>query len=303
VVVRESLDILEWESLVPRNGKVVIKINLCTPRPEEIEGADTSLQLVEAVYRVVRERTSEIAIVEGHSYRFPAELAFKTTGMYSLAERLGAKIINLSKEPCRDVDNDVLGRLPAILLDADLLVTMPVLKTHALTYFTGALKNQWGCIPRYDRIALHHSLDHLLAELNRILKPGLAIMDGIIGVEGRGPTSGNPRRLDLVLASRDPVALDATAMRLVGLDPTKCRHVMLAAERGQGAFWEDGILVNSDVQRSWSDFEPAKLDWAVDWMNRLTKYRWFRDYILGVDAIFYPTKRIVGFLRNVGIVR
>jgi len=302
-VVRDVLARLDWHAIVPSDSKVVIKVNLCSPLLEHIATADTSPELIEATCILLRERTPNVAIVEAHSYRYPAEKAFENTGMYALGERLGVSVVNLSKERCRDVGNPLLGPLPEILLDADVFITMPVLKTHALTYFTGAIKNQWGCIPRHDRIALHHSLDTLLVDLNRILKPRLCIMDGIIGVEGRGPTNGKPRRLDLVLGSRDPVALDATAMRLVGLDPSKCRHVVLAFEAGEGMFHENEITVDSDVECDWADFEPARLDWAVAWMNRLTKYAWFREHVLGVDAIFYPTKRLVGFLRNVGIVR
>jgi uncharacterized protein (DUF362 family) len=302
-VVREVLDRLDWERIVAPHSKAVIKVNLCSPLPEQIESADTSPELIRAMCEVLLERTPHISVVEAHSYRFPAEMAFRNAGIYALERDLGVKVVNLSKEPSRDVGRPLLGPLPEILLTADVFVTMPVLKTHALTYFTGAIKNQWGCVPRYDRIALHHSLDQLLVDLNGILKPRLCVMDGIIGVEGRGPTNGKPRRLDLVLGSRDPVALDATAMRLVGLDPLKCRHVVLASEAGQGVFDETGITVDSNVHRDWTDFEPAQLDWAVDWMNRLTKYRWFREHILGVDAIFYPTKRLVGFLRTVGIVR
>jgi len=302
-VVHGLLDRLNWHEVVQPNAKVVIKVNLCTPEVEKISSADTSPELVEAVGQALLERTKDVLIVEAHSYRFPVEIAFANSGMNALAERLGIKTVNLSKAPQRDVGHSLLGPLPAILLDADVFINLPTLKTHALTYFTGAIKNLWGCVPRYDRIALHHSLDRLLVDLNRILKPRLCIMDGIIGVEGRGPTNGKPRRLDLVLGSRDPVALDATAMRLVGLDPSKCRHVVMAHEEGQGAFSEEDISLDSDVQRDWEDFEPAKLDWAVDWMNRLTRYTWFREHILGVDAIFYPTKRVVGFLRSMGIVR
>jgi len=302
-VVREVLDRLDWQAIVAPQSKVVVKVNLCSPLAEQIQSADTSPELIRAACEVLLERTPHISIVEAHSYRFPAEMAFQNAGMYELERALGVRVVNLSKEPCREVGNPLLGPLPEILLSADVFVTLPTLKTHALTYFTGAIKNQWGCVPRYDRIALHHSLDRLLVDLNGILKPRLCIMDGIIGVEGRGPTNGKPRRLDLVLGSRDPVAMDATAMRLVGLDPSKCRHVVWASEAGQGVLDEGGITVDCNVPRDWPDFEPAHLDWAVDWMNRLTKYAWFREHILSVDAIFYPTKRVVGFLRAVRIVR
>jgi uncharacterized protein (DUF362 family) len=302
-VVQKVLGALNWDTIIPVNSKVVIKLNLNTADPTKVESANTSPVLVEAVCRVLQTRTKDISLVEAPGYRHSAEKAFEITGIYDVAKRVGVKVVDLSKEPMSEVCNLRLGPLPTILLDADVFITMPVIKTHALTYFTGALKNQWGCIPRHDRIALHQYLDELLVELNRILNPQLCIMDGIIGVEGRGPTNGKPRRLDIILGSTDPVALDATAMRLVGLDPTKARHVVMAYEAGLGKFHEDEITIDSDVQPNWAPFEPAQLDWAIYWMNRLSKYNWFRKYILEVNAIFYPTKRVVNILRRIGVVR
>ncbi len=303
--VRSLMTACGWEEIVPRNGRVVLKLNLNTAIPEKIESANTSPALVEAVCRVLRTRTEEIALVEAHAYRNTAEEAFAATGIYAVAQRTGARIVNLSHEPSRDVGNSILGALPEILLDADVFITLPVVKTHALTYFTGSLKNQWGCVPRYDRISLHWALDELLVDLQCLLKPQLCIMDGIVGVDRRGPTNGRPRRLDMVLGSTDAVALDATAMRLVGLDPTKARHVVMAAQAGLGKFQPEEIQVDSDwePEPGWTPFEPAQLDWAVAEMNRLSRYAWFRRYFLEVTPVFKAGKRMVNILRKVGVVR
>lgn len=301
--VSELLERLDWTSVIKEGSSVVIKLNLCEFDPKKVASANTSPELVRSLCSALKKRTSDITLVEAHSYRAPAELAFESTGIYRVAEEVGVNIVNLSKAKCIDICHPLLGTMPEILFKADVFITMPVLKTHALTYFTGALKNQWGCVPRYDRISLHHSLDQLLVDLNHLLKPKLSIMDGILCMEGRGPTNGKPRRLDIIIGSKDPVALDATAMRLTGLDPNKCRHVVMAYNERHGLFREDEIELDMDVKRNWDDFEPARLDWAVDWMNRLTRYEWFRKYILGVDAIFYPVKKVVGILRRLGIVR
>lgn len=292
-----------WQEIVSPNASVVIKLNLNTADSTKVQSANTSPELIEAVCCVLKMRTQDITLVEAHAYRNPAEQAFEATGIYGIAERTGVKVINLSHEPCRDIGLRELGPLPEILLDADVFMTMPVVKTHALTYFTGSLKNQWGCVPRYDRIALHWGLDNFLVDLHRVLKPKLCIMDGIVGVEGRGPTNGKPRRLDIILGSTDGVALDTTAMRLVGLDPTQSRHVRLAFESGLGDFEKDQITIDSDIEPDWKPFEPAQLDWAVAWMNRWSKYKWFRRYILEPEPIFKAGKWVTNVLRNIGIVR
>ncbi len=302
-VVLDILQKCEWESVVQPNSSVVIKLNLCEFDATKVKNSNTSPELIEALCTILLTRTKNITLVEAHSYRAPAEIAFKNTGIYDLAERMGIEVVNLSNAPLRKVDNALIEALPEILLDADVFITMPKLKTHALTYFTGALKNQWGCIPQHDRIALHHSLDWLITELHRILKPKLCIMDGIIGMEDRGPTNGKPRQLDIILGSCDAVALDASAMRLVGLDPVKATHVTLAGKKQLGHFQKNEIKIDMNFQKNWDSFIPAQLDWAVASMNYFTRYRWFREYILSVNWIFYPTKKIVNFLRKIKIVR
>src|SRR5207245_4068436 len=124
-------------------------------------------------------------------------------------------------------------------LYTSVFISRPVLTRQPLPYLTGALKNQWGALPQYNRILMHKHLDALLATLHRIFKPQLAVMDGIIGMEGRGPANGKPRRLDIVLASRDSVALDATAMRLVVLDPQRCVDLVLGAQQQVGRIAQD----------------------------------------------------------------
>jgi uncharacterized protein (DUF362 family) len=302
-VVKELLQSLNWQSIVQRNAKVVIKLNLNTAEPSKIASANTSSELIEAVCKVLQTSTQDITLVEAHAYRHTADEAFRICGIYELAQRIGVRVVSLSDQPTRDVGINTIGPLPEILLDADVFITMPVVKTHALTYFTGSLKNQWGCVPRFDRIALHWALDEMIVELQRTLKPKLCIMDGIIGVEGRGPTNGKPRELGIILGSTDAVALDATAMRIVGLEPQKARHLLLASKAGLGEFAESNIQIDSDIVPDWPPFEPAKLDWAVAWMNRWSKYAWFRHYLLEIDVVFQIGKRLVDVLRNIGIVR
>ena len=156
--------------------------------------------------------------------------------VYDLARELKFELVNFSRRPTRRADSPRFEgfELPAEILDADVFISMPVLKTHVQGYFTGAIKNMWGCVPRVDRFFMHRHLHECLAELPRLLRPHFAIMDAIVAMEGMGPSYGDPRRLDLVLASRDVVALDATAMRLVGLDVAKARHIPLAAATGFG---------------------------------------------------------------------
>lgn len=302
--VRECMERCGWEELVPRDATVMIKPNLCTTDPGKLEMSNTDARLTAAVCQVLLGRTRKIFLGESDGLRQKAEEAFAVNGYVEMARELGVELVNFSRVPWTKVDCPPAGEieLPRPLLEADVLITLPVLKTHALTYFTGTLKNQWGCVPQYNRILLHKHLDALLATLHRVLKPRLSIMDGIVGMEGRGPTNGKPRRLDLILASRDGVALDATAMRLVGLDPARSKHIVMAAAQKLGRTRVEEIEVDGDWQKHATQFEPAVLDKAISAMNYMSRYRWFVKYMLESDRIFYPFRSLVQFLRRVGVV-
>jgi len=115
--------------------------------------------------------------------------------------------------------------IASAVLGADGLITLPKLKTHALTRMTGAVKNQFGCIPGMLKGEFHMRMPdvdrfaQMLVDLNRLLRPRLAIMDGIVGMEGNGPRGGNPRQVGAIIVSDDLVAVDATVCRIMNLDP------------------------------------------------------------------------------------
>ncbi len=302
--VRECMEVCRWRDAVGKNATVVIKPNLCTAIADKVEMSNTDAAITAAVCEVLQERTSRISIGESDGLHDSADLAFEAAGYPQMAKRVGAALVNLSRLPRARISCPPAGEieLPRLLLDADVFITLPVLKTHALTYFTGSLKNQWGCLPQHDRILFHRWLDPMLVSLQRILRPALSLMDAIVAMEGRGPTNGSPRRLNLLLASRDAVALDAAAMRLVGLDPQRARHLQLAAKDGLGSVDARQIAIDGDWEGHATRFEPAILDQAIRAMNFMSRYRWFVKYALEQDRIFYPVRSFVQLLRRVGVV-
>jgi uncharacterized protein (DUF362 family) len=298
--VRELLDGCRWQELVGSGANVVIKPNLCTERREQIHTANTSLGVLRAVCQVLRERTPRITVVESDGARYPAEAAFENNGVYALAQELDLKVVNLSKDELVDMPDPRLRGfgMARTWLEADVFITLPVLKTHATTVFTGALKNQWGCIPRYDRILLHKYLHDLIGAVNKIRPVTLALMDGLVGMQGRGPINGYPIDLNVLLASRDPVALDATAMRLIGLEPATSRHVVKAQGLGLGTLEQDAITVDGPFDELRRTVEPAIEDWAIKLMNLVAKSQLLTRHLLLNDGIFYPIRRTVMILRR-----
>jgi uncharacterized protein (DUF362 family) len=300
-VVRELLESCRWRELVAEGAKVAIKPNLCTERPEQIHTANTSLGVLRAVCEVLKERTSNLIIVESNGARYPAEAAFENNGVYKLAEELGMKVLNLSKEELVEMPDPRLKGfgMARPWLEADVFVTLPVMKTHATTVFTGALKNQWGCVPRYDRILLHKYLHELIGEINKFRPVTLALMDGLVGMQGRGPINGYPIDLNVLLASRDPVALDATAMRLIGLEPKSSRHVVHAQKLGVGTMTEADIAVDGPFAELRTTVEPGVEDWAIKLMNHVSKSQLLTKHLLLNDSLFYVVRRLVNQVRRV----
>lgn len=302
-VVQEVLEGCGWEEVVPAGGRVVLKPNLSTPSAEMARCSNTDPDILEAVCRILLRRTPHVVVAESDGMRYKADEAFEIMGYPAIAERVGFRLVNLSRDEWREVNHPLLKGwpLPRTLLEADCLISLPVLKTRATTVFTGALKNQWGCLPQYNRLLLHRYLDPLIADINAILKPRLAVMDALIGMEGRGPINGEPVRMDYILGSRDLVALDATAMRFVRLEPRESRHIVLAAEAGLGQIAADRIAVDSPVPRWERAFKPAKKDLPIRVLALISYSKFLTDHLIFDGRFFYPLRRMAKVLRRIGV--
>ena len=299
--LREMLDNLDVGKTV--NGKnVVLKPNLCTERPEILDVANTSPIVIEAVVRYLKDYCSEIIIGESDGMRYSANDAFKNNGTYVIAKKYGVRVVNFTEDKQVPVKNSefVGWTFSKTWIDADIFITIPKIKTHATSYFTGALKNQWGCIPRNDRILLHKRLDHLIGVVNSIKPADFAVMDGLVAMEGRGPINGSPVSMDILIAANDPVAIDVYAMRVAGLQPEKSRHVMHAGKALRlGETSLDKVSIDEDLQRKLPGLKEANSDWAIKTMNIISRSELLTRNLIMNDGIFYPLRKIVQTLRNV----
>jgi uncharacterized protein (DUF362 family) len=145
---------------------------------------------------------------------------------------------------------------------------------------------------------LHKYLHKLIGDVNKMRPITLALMDGLVGMQGRGPINGYPINLNVLLASRDPVALDATGMRLIGLNPMTSRHVVHAHKIGLGALAESEISVDGPLEEMKTSVEPAVEDWAIKVMNLLARSPFLTSHLLLNDRIFYPVRRLVMIVRK-----
>lgn len=258
--VREAMELADWRAHVPVDTPVALKPNLCWDLP--LPGVQTSPWFLEAVIEVLKSRVTDLVVVEAGQVTVDADLALHRCGLDRVLERQGVPFVNMSRGSFGTVHLPTGAVLHQVelpdVLNGRLLITLPVLKTHATTTITGALKNQWGCL-RELRHNHHLVVDRAIADVNVLVRPVFAVMDGTIGLEGDGPKTGRPRACDLVLASADLSALDATAARIMGLDPTRIAHIVEASARGLGELEEGRIeLVGESASPLEPPFAPAR---------------------------------------------
>ncbi len=171
-------------------------------------------------------------------------------GIAAVADELGIRLADF--DGGREVSFPESPSLKRFLvaagaLEADGLVSLPKAKTHGFLRVTGAVKNQLGCVPGLTKAELHLRVPEpadfarMLVALNLLLRPRLFVMDAIVAMERNGPRGGDPFPMGLILLSRDPVALDATFCRLIGLDPGLVETNVEGAKHGLGYWREDEI--------------------------------------------------------------
>jgi len=120
------------------------------------------------------------------------------------------------------------------------IVNLPKLKTHVETLMTGGVKNLLGCVPGAGKLIIHRmapspkDLGEALLDIYSILRPAVTIMDGVVAMDGNGPSRGNPVPVGAILASDDAVALDHVAARIIGYDPMRVPTIAPALRRGLG---------------------------------------------------------------------
>jgi Pyruvate/2-oxoacid:ferredoxin oxidoreductase delta subunit len=167
-----------------------------------------------------------------------------------MAAREGLRLINF--EGAGVVHFPIDGRsyyLARPALEADLIINLPKLKTHVLTLMTGAVKNMFGIVPGFRKARYHkeaprpESFAQILVDILSARTPDLTIIDAVTAMEGDGPSSGNPRNLNLLLASADPVAVDAIASSIIGLKADDVPTTKIASESGLGIGWPEAIKV------------------------------------------------------------
>ncbi len=215
--------------------KILIKPNIVGYFKENLEAIITHPSIVKALTRFFK--NAKI----GESSFTDSENNFRKTGYWQFKPIVfeEQKLIKI-----RDKRAKILGHfyLPKIVKEADLIINVPKLKTHTLTKLTGAVKNLYGCIPGGVKQVYHRNakgeekFSYLLVDIYQNIKPELNVMDAVIAMEGEGPSAGKPKRINLILASKNAVSLDIVAARLMGYNSKNILTIKEAVKRNLGNY-------------------------------------------------------------------
>jgi uncharacterized protein (DUF362 family)/ferredoxin len=256
------------EQFVKPGNRVLIKPNVLNASAPET-AATTHPSIVSAVIKKVK-NAGGIALVgdcPSNAHAFVPETMEKT-GIKQAAEDAGGEIVLLQQSGIAEIKSPSNSRrmrmhaISRLALEADLIINLPKIKTHNLTAYTGAIKNMFGVIPGFSKSKFHvnairpKDLAELLVDVFEIARPTLNIMDGVMGMEGNGPAGGDPRKLGVIIATNDGVAMDAVGSNLIGFDPLKIHTTASAYKRGLGEARLDRIEIIGEklediAQRDW----------------------------------------------------
>ncbi|MEW6032819.1 MAG: DUF362 domain-containing protein [Bacillota bacterium] len=254
-VLRRAVDgVLDRAGMDFRDRSVLLKPNILAPLPPEMH-VTTSPAVVKAVVEAVRDRGGRPAVgdnpggVERNSLR-TAEVTGILAASSGFFRNLSEEVVELPTS-CPYTDKFIISKF---ILEAEVIINLPVFKSHMLTTLTGAVKNCFGYIAGTNKARLHLSafsrgrFAELLLDLYEVRVPDLHIVDALYIMDGNGPTHGRARPLGKLIAGRDGLAVDAVLTRMMGLDPMQVRFFQKVAEREQAGRRPPGRYREEDIR-------------------------------------------------------
>ena len=269
-----------------KNKRVLLKPNVGRNAEPET-GITTHPQVVAAAIDAFREAGADVAVGESPIAGVTMTDAFESSGITAVAKTRNCPLIDM------DVRKYVTINIPdgvavkslkvcAEILEYDIIISIPVMKTHMHTGVTLSIKNMKGCLWRRSKVDFHmlgqlagheeKPLDIAIADMSSVLRPHMSIIDGTIGMEGLGPSAGKAKVLGVALVGVDAFATDSLACGIMGISACDVPHLRMGAQRGYGVIDLDSIDVTpqnwKEVQNSFA-LPPDKLSLEFSGFNLL----------------------------------
>ncbi|WP_135609657.1 DUF362 domain-containing protein [Methanococcoides sp. AM1] len=244
--VREAIDLVGGlGTIIFPGARVLLKPNLLAATPPE-KAVTTHPAIVSAMCELVLEAGGIPIVGDGAGITHPGvtDEALDISGIREAAQTAGAEVLSFETSGYEVVDVPDPSHFSQLyiakpVVDADVVISLPKLKTHELTIFTGSVKNMFGAVPLKIRKEAHllgkvDLFSEAVVDIHSARPPHLALMDGVVGMEGNGPSKGTPVNIGMVMASFDCVSLDVIASKVIGLDPMEVPTNKAAIQRGYG---------------------------------------------------------------------
>jgi uncharacterized protein (DUF362 family) len=245
--VRNALQQLDLSPL--KNKRILIKPNVGRIAPPEV-GYNTHPEAVAAIIETLLELgVEEIAIGESPIVSVDTFKAFQRAGFTEMAARYGVELIDFDSKPpvIKSVHNPRViseTKICQQVYDYDVLISVPVTKTHMHTGVTLGIKNMKGCLYRHEKVRYHQleylkqvypekTLDSAISDLATVILPDMTVVDGYIGMEGLGPSGGEPVKSNFAVASFSAMGADLVACKLMGVDIGEVDHLRIISERNK----------------------------------------------------------------------
>ncbi len=218
-----------------KNARIVLKPNLNNDMNALI-GNSTDLRVIVSVIKALQKRKyNNITIAEGPNCGIDHMNidVFKRLRIDKIAELFNVDLVNLNKSEYELVDLETgKAKIGKVILNNDFLINLPKIKTHIEAGITICMKNFVGCYQALDKRNIHDSLIKNIVRMNLIKKPDLNIVDGLVAMEGNGPAAGTPKKLNLILISKNSFTTDLLCTKLFGFDLDYVPYLKLAIEQG-----------------------------------------------------------------------
>lgn len=248
-MIHESLALIGGVKNILNGAQtIILKLNLVEVPVKSTRGSVlTDPRVLEAAVSLLKDHgVNRVQVAEGKSVNLRHEgaepcMAFEKTGLAEVVRRAGGEIVGWGEtDPYIDVEvpgGEVFEKIgvPKSILDADLFINLPKLKTHCQTVVTLGIKNLQGVFKVEEKMAFHNeSFPWKMVDILRVAKPHLTIVDGLICGEGYGPIYPSPVEMNLIASSEDIVAVDAVCTAIMGIDPFEVPITCLAHTEGIG---------------------------------------------------------------------
>ena len=254
--VKKALNLLGGIREIIKPGmKVLINPSWVAPPTEPEKGCITQMEVTKAVADIVQGMGARAIIAESAAVGVDSEKVIESSGYKELREK-GYEVVDLKKTEKVMLPvpkGQVFAEIESYRLvqEADVIISLPKMKTHDQTEITCAIKKLKGLLSdKYKRLMHQEGLFGGVVDLLATLKPKLTVVDALYCQEGLGPVFGRPVEMDLVIAGKDLVAVDAVCGRIMGFEPEEVPLTLEAAQRGLGTLAKEEIeIVGEPIEK------------------------------------------------------